>query len=306
MQIVSLLDDVLGQHDEKSKGNLAYHCPFCRHRKKKLEIQPELGAWACWVCGSKGKTIYSLFKKIGVTDGIMQRYYTLNPQFKKISEKKTHVETISLPKDFRPLYEKSNSIYWKNAYNYITKKRNITELDLYKYNIGYCESGKYKNMLIFPNYDSHGNLNFFSTRSFLNTKTFINNSQSRNVVGFELQLCTSLPLILTEGAIDAITVRINASPLYGKVMSTNLKVFILENDISDVILCLDPDAINNTIQYIKYLNIFGVKVYNIEFPDNNDVNSIGYDETWKLIDNRKLLTNDDIFELEVLNKLRSK
>ena len=39
-------------------------------------------------------------------------------------------------------------------------------MTLTKYNLGYCEYGNYKNMIIIPSYDENGKLNYFTGRSF--------------------------------------------------------------------------------------------------------------------------------------------
>ncbi len=36
--LVATLNSVLGQGKKTSKGNYAYHCPFCNHHKPKLEV----------------------------------------------------------------------------------------------------------------------------------------------------------------------------------------------------------------------------------------------------------------------------
>ena len=53
----------------------------------------------------------------------------------------------------------------KHAYSYL-KRRNITTQDILKYNIGYCDYGRYSNMIIIPSYDNNGKLNYFTARSF--------------------------------------------------------------------------------------------------------------------------------------------
>jgi hypothetical protein len=301
--MLQLLQDVLGPSDEKSKGNHAFHCPFCNHRKKKLEIQPDYGAWACWTCHSKGKSIKSLLLKLKVSDGIMQRYNVLAPKHKIFNNEVNLIKSVELPKTFKPLWKKSKSPYWLKAYKYITNVRNITPMDIMKYNIGYSEDGRYSGMLIFPNYNSNGTLNFFTSRSYIGEKRFVNDKVDRNVVGFELQLSNGLPLILTEGAIDAITLRINASPLYGTQFSNALKAYILDNDVSDVYMCLDPDAIKYQIDFLKYLNVFGVNAYNVIIPENHDINSLGYENSWELINSAKSITDGELFELEIKMKL---
>jgi hypothetical protein len=301
--MIQLLHDVLGPSDEKSKGNHAFHCPFCNHRKRKLEVQPDLGAWACWVCHTSGKTIKSLLKKLNVSDAIMQRYNVLVPHHKFYIEYSSYVKSIDLPKTFRPLWKKSNSPYWNKAYKYAINVRGLTAMDLMKYNVGYSEDGKHSGMLIFPNYNSEGKLNFYTTRSYIGEKKFINEKIDRNVVGFEMQLSTGLPLILTEGPIDAMTVRVNASPLYGTQFSKALKAYILDNDISDVYMCLDPDAVKYQIDFLKYLNIFGVNAYNVKIPNNEDINSLGYENSWELINSTKPITVGELFDLEIKMKL---
>ena len=301
--MLNLLTDVLGPGDVKSKGNHAFYCPFCRHRKKKLEIHPELGAWACWTCHSSGKSIKSLLVKLNVSDAIMQRYNKIAPA-RKIWKDSTEIKaSVNLPKQFKPLYIKSNSPYWKRAYKYITEDRKLTNFDLFKYNIGYSDDGKYSGMLIFPNYDKEAKLNFLTTRSYLGEKRFVNEKINRNIVGYEMQLNPSLPLILTEGAIDAITMRINSSPLYGSTMSNALKTYILDNDVEDVYLCLDPDAIKFQIDYLKYLMALGVKSYHIKIPSGEDVNSLGHDRVWEMISRSKPISDSELFDLEIKMKL---
>ena len=86
-------------------------------------------------------------------------------------------------------------------------------------------------------------------------------------------------------------------------MSQSLKIYILENDISDIYICLDPDAINKAIEYISWLINFGINVHHIVFPNNTDVNKLGYSETWNLIKKSLPLKANDVFEMKIKNKL---
>ena len=66
--LVGLVESVLGKGTSTSRGNYAFHCPFCNHRKKKLEVnlvptKKNLNPWHCWVCDARGKTLHSLFKR---------------------------------------------------------------------------------------------------------------------------------------------------------------------------------------------------------------------------------------------------
>lgn len=301
--IKSFLSDELGECSVKSGGNVAFYCPFCNHRKKKLEVNIKTQAWHCWVCHAKGRSIRILLKQIGTSDEVINSFTKKygSPDSKKYLPKDEVKEVIKLPKEFIPLRQKSKSRAWKHCYNYLTQDRGITPFDIYKYNIGFCETGQYQDMIIFPNYDSTGRLNYFTTRTFRKNLSlgFINPNYSRDVIGFELQLNWNVPLILVESALDAITVKINASPLYGTTLSRSLKKGILENDVSDIYLCLDPDAFSQSLKIAKYFIDHGINVYFVSIPDGEDVNSLGHTEIWKLINSTPKLTENVLLEYKI-------
>ena len=67
------------------------------------------------------------------------------------------------------------------------KNRGITNKDIIKYNIGYCEDGEYRNRIIIPSYDSNGNLNYFVGRDFYDSKLKYKNPKvSKDIIGFDL------------------------------------------------------------------------------------------------------------------------
>jgi len=37
-KLLTLIETVLGRGRSTNKGNVAFHCPFCHHNKKKLEV----------------------------------------------------------------------------------------------------------------------------------------------------------------------------------------------------------------------------------------------------------------------------
>ena len=161
--LVALTNSVLGYGKQTARGNYAYHCPLCKHHKPKLEVNMSENSkgenpWHCWVCDKKGKKLYQLFKAVEVAPEVMSE---LKAIVKYVGpETDVQVETkITLPKEFKPLtnIQKSN-IMGRHALAYI-KSRGITEEDVLKYGIGYCETGRYANMVIIPSYDERGNIN---------------------------------------------------------------------------------------------------------------------------------------------------
>jgi len=59
--LLILLESVLGKGHPTSKGNVAFHCPFCNHHKRKLEVQLDTNEknenpWHCWTCPPKNSS----------------------------------------------------------------------------------------------------------------------------------------------------------------------------------------------------------------------------------------------------------
>ena len=63
--VKNILDSNLGYG--LMRGNeVSYHCPFCHHHKRKLQVNLEKQFWHCWVCNARGRSIYSLASKLDV------------------------------------------------------------------------------------------------------------------------------------------------------------------------------------------------------------------------------------------------
>lgn len=299
--LLQFLDKLLGNGTPKSKGNVAYHCPFCKHRKQKLEIHVDSQLWECWTCPHKGKTVFSLLRQMNSPEHLFNELQRIAPSTSRKFNFHKHTKDCKLPPEYIPLWKgEHTSFYGKMCVNYL-KDRGVTQGDILKYRLGYCSEGMYSGMIIFPNYTKEGTLNFFTTRSFIRnaSKKFMNPEVDRNVIGFELQLNPDLPLIIVESALDAIIIKRNACPLYGTQLSKSIKQFIIDFEVSDLYMCLDPDAFNKAMKHIEYFMSNGINVYNVRLPKNSDPNKLGFKEIWKRIDSAKLMTYDKIFEYKV-------
>ena len=67
--LLGSIENLLGKSHKKARDNYAFHCPFCNHRKPKLEINMvtnEKGEnpWECWVCQTRGRSIRSLLRQL--------------------------------------------------------------------------------------------------------------------------------------------------------------------------------------------------------------------------------------------------
>lgn len=277
--LVTLVDRVLGKGKQTARGNYAYHCPFCQHHKPKLEInftenKKGHNPWHCWVCNTRGKTIVSLLKRSKSYEYI-EEAIKLVPKGQFVEEVEI-INTITLPSEFTSLIDHPSDIMGKHALAYL-KRRGIFMDDIIKYNIGYCESGEYQNMIIIPSYDVNGNLNYFTARSFEKEpfRKYKNPSVSRDIVPFEMFINWSSPLVLCEGPFDAIAIKRNAIPLLGKNIQSNLMKKIVSSKVEKIYIALDSDAIKSSLKFCETFMNEGKEVHLLEMNDK-DPSELGF------------------------------
>ena len=70
-ELVTLLEKVLMKSYQMKNGESAFHCPFCNHHKKKLQVNFDTQKWHCWVCNSGGHKIGILLRKINAPKQII-------------------------------------------------------------------------------------------------------------------------------------------------------------------------------------------------------------------------------------------
>jgi hypothetical protein len=309
-KLIQIIESVLGKGKVTNKGNIAHHCPFCHSSRKKMEVQMITNdkgenPWHCWVCNKSGKKLTSLFKALNVNrEKISELYKVLNLQPKynanQIDSAFRSTTTLDLPKEYIPLVSISDSIEYKNAIHYLRAKRKITLSEIVKYNIGYCETGDYAKKIIIPSYDEFGKLNYFVGRAYYDAESFKhkNPDTSKNCVGFELFINWALPIVLVEGAFDAIAVRRNAIPLFGKTISEDLRKKIIEHKVSKLYICLDKDAQKQALEHAEYFMNNGVQVYFVDL-DQKDPAEIGFEQMSKLIKETQPLTFSKFIEYKL-------
>lgn len=289
-QVLGILKRLLGASTSLSNGDESYYCPICNHHKQKLIINvddslPQFGSWHCWVCNKGGHGIISLCKASN-KELYQEERDIIKGLFK--SQSNNHVDKvkanntyISLPKEFKSLLvPDQNNPEYRNAIHYVKKIRGLTNYDLKRYNIGYCDNGKFASRIIIPSYDENNNLNYFQARVYYENadcKKFENPTVEYNdIIGFESFINWNEPIVLCEAAFDAIAIRHNAIPGFGKNISNALNKKILEKGVKDIYLFHDPDAMKNIISYAEKYFYEGINVYIINYKSNDDASKLGY------------------------------
>ena len=307
MKIVNLLNRVIGNHGRllKKANEYMYWSPFISHHKPKLQINIKTQKWHCWVSNQGGHNLFQLFKKLKASKEHFDELVDLvgDTKYRKYESKEVSKEVVRLPKEFLSLTYKHPSPVYKHAMFYLSK-RGITYEDILKYNIGYCDDGIYSNRVIIPSYDFEGQLNFFVGRDIFDSKMkYRNCSTTKNIIGFDLFINWDEPITLCEGVFDAIAIKRNAIPLFGKTVSKILMKKIYEKQVKSIYILLDRDAIKDSIKMVDDFMKNGIDVYFVNLVEG-DPSDVGFEKTINLIKETKQTSFSDLMRMRLNGKKR--
>jgi DNA primase len=300
--ILSVLESVLGKSKlfPKTK-DYAFFCPICNHKNPKLIVNLITGKYNCFTChpATKGQNPVTLLKKIAAPNEKIAELKGYLGFFKKQEDVIT--TTVSLPKEFISLLDNNNSLEKRQAMAYASS-RGITKNDIVKYNIGYCANGRYRNRLIIPSYNKTGIANYFMARSFEKNPSRKFDAPTCNkaeIIGLENTINWSVPIILCEGIFDAIAIKRNAIPLFGKTIPKSVMLKLAESKVKTVYLALDNDALKEALNYSEKLVNMGKEVYLIELG-GKDPSDLGFEKITELLHKARPMTFSDFLSRKMM------
>ena len=286
--LLGSIENLLGKSHKRARDNHAFHCPFCNHRKPKLEINMATNEegqnfWECWVCQTRGRTIRSLLKQLNTPKDNATEILKYVPRGSQIEYRELSI--VELPKEYQPLYSASTTSVVANLVRKYLYDRGLTDNDFIKYSIGYCTTGDYGGRVVFPSYTESGTLNYFVARSYDgNFFKYKNPETSKDIIFYENLINWNTPIILCEGVFDAIAIRRNVIPILGKSMATSLYRKLLTSKLTDIYIALDTDAQTAALSIAEKLISAGFKVFLIELPDK-DPSEMGFVNFTELVQN---------------------
>ena len=296
IDVISVLTRALGGRYKKAKQGqeVIYNCPFCHHHKPKLQISLLSQKWHCWVCDKKGRSLYTLLKLIRAPRALIDEVREYRPDYKikKVEEN----QNLYLPKEFKSfIFDSGKSVYYEQAAKFL-KDRGVDATEIARYGIGYCTEGTYAERVIIPSYDKNGILNYFTARSFTGSNyKYKNPPVSKDVIGFEFFINWNEPIILCEGPFDALSIKRNAIPLFGKTIPKELLKKIYTKNVKEIYIVLDEDARKDSIKLVDKLMKDGIKAYFVQLQDK-DPNELGFNKVWDVIHSTNQTTFSDVIK----------
>ena len=307
MKIVNLLNRVIGNRGRRLKkaDEYMYWSPFTSHHKPKLQINIKTGKWHCWVSNQGGHNLFQLFKRLKAS---REQFTELGdivgkPSTSLSSQTSDKKQILRLPKEFKPMWENGGGIIQKHSWVYL-QNRGMGKADVIRYGIGYCSEGLYSNRVIIPSYDASGELNYFVGRSiYKDGMKYKNPPVSKDVIGFELFINWDEPLILCEGVFDAIAVKRNAIPLFGKTIPKKLMKKIYEKQVKTIYILLDSDAYWDSIKMTDVLMRNGIDVQLIRLKDK-DPSEMGFVKVIDVIKKSSKTSFSDLIRMKLNGKTK--
>jgi len=312
---IKILKEILGSYYNSGEESLFY-CPSCKHHKKKLSVNLSLDMFKCWICDYRGKSLYHLVRRWGSFSqktkwqefenehDMSEVPRSLKDIIMGKEQEEEQEENINLPTEYAPLANRKRKPTSFAAINYL-KQRGITQEDILRWKIGYCDTGEYEGRIIIPSFNTEGLVDFFVARTYSGDWIkYKNPPTNKKLVFNELFVDWHEDITLVEGVFDAIKAG-NAIPLLGSTLTEKSPVFqkIVEND-SPVYMALDADAEKKTIKIIKNMLSYGIEVFKIDVSGFEDVGCMTKEEFNSRKQKAKLISNTTGLLREKISTLR--
>lgn len=285
--VISILKKILGS--PKREGDISeveFNCKTrtCQNDHDKFNLVYNTGknVFHCWKCKYSG-TVHKIAEDYGTKEDV-NRVYSLIPKqnIKPKKKEKTSFNdslTCDLPEGYKPLWKKGSGKYYKAAINYMTGDKEWQRglsLDLIKkFKIGYTENtGNRKYRIIIPSFNVFGQVNYYVGRTYYDVvKPSYLGPPSKEVAASEIifnvkNINFDIPIFLVEGVFDMFRLY-NSIPLLGKEINPILLDKLIKHK-SRVVLCLDEDALYDSIKIYNQLSSCGLDVYFVEIKDDID------------------------------------
>jgi hypothetical protein len=281
---------------ETAEG-FAANCPACDDTGRRFSFNEEKRVGCChhahciWYSGQGGVTenrLAAFFSKKGIEYSVPE---TVKPAI---------VKDVRLPDEYKPIADIPKPLR-TDLFMYLSQ-RGLPKPIVKAAHVGYCTEGKFWGYLIFPVLDDEGHVQYWQARRYKQREPkFRNPTYSKKTeLVYRLNPLAIRPkrIIIIESIINNLTLSSLSNrkdlpiAVFGKTLSERQRDYILQFEkwLAEVVIVLDgPQEKDNTkAAAVKMAtSLFGtvpaVKI--VKTPEAQDVNSLGREKSWKLIDN---------------------
>ena len=122
-----------------------FHCPKCKHHKRKLSINVDKGVFKCWICDYSGTKVSQLVRRYAPSYYADYRELEGEVDIAKYdSIFASHIppppQVVNLPENFQSLTGQK-TIVKKKPLEYLYS-RGFTDKDILTWRIGFCNFGE--------------------------------------------------------------------------------------------------------------------------------------------------------------------
>jgi hypothetical protein len=125
---------------------------------------------------------------------------------------------------------------------------------------------------------------------------------SKDIIGFESMVDFNHEITLVEGVFDAMSVKYNAIPLFGKTLSKKLKLKLISSGTPRVNVLLDNDALSSSLKICEFLIQNGINTH-LVLLDGKDPNELGHNITWQSIRNSVKINESSLYRFKLKIKI---
>ena len=287
---------------EYRRGWLKGNCPDCG-RIDKFGMNLSRNRTNCFVCGfhpSPVRLVMDMegFSNFQETWNYLEAYEG-REYLEPIIERIERIDTV-LPDGFKSLVL-GDSRLAKTARNYVSGRGFDPEEMAYK-GWGYGTRGDYFGYIIIPFY-AGGKLIYFNGRRFVGMGPKYMNPKiedfglGKSLIMYNIDaLALYQTIYLVEGVINAQTMGDQGVATGGKKISHYQISMLIKSDVENVIILLDPDAMEDAIKVSLELT-YHKNLKLIELPEGKDVNDIGQKRTLRYVNRSRWLNYNDLINL---------
>jgi hypothetical protein len=253
-----------------TRGWVRLNCPACerRHgspdRKASLGVHVFSGRWNCFRCHTRGR-------------------FDTGIEWEEEAPSSEPTPPVDPPEGYYPIFDGPgrDALSFAFARQYVREERGLSDEVAREAKIGACLTGKFARRVIIPVVDARGAWRWFIARDFCGTafRPYLYPSGSRGGLLYNeraLEVETDVPLLVVEGAFDALAHYPDAVAVLGKPTEDHVQKLIMAR--RPVVVVLDGDAWEEGDALALRLRVEGVTAGSLRLAPRVDPDEIETDE----------------------------